>query len=139
LAEYVIANHEVQKGRTHITFSNQSWQAAASYLITGELATYSGVSPLKPFDLKTGGWGAWEFAARHSELNIDDDSYTLGYVDPNTSASHAAQWDVGVNWYLNKGVKVAVNYGETNFDKGSTRSSDREKEKVFISRFQILF
>jgi phosphate-selective porin OprO/OprP len=140
ISEYVVASQEVRRGAAVTKVSHQAWQVAGSYLLTGEQSTYNkAVAPLKPFDWKTGQPGAFEIAARYGEFDIDDDVYALGLAQLTPSATKAAEWAVALNWYLNKAVKVAVNYGQTDFTNGAARSQDREQEKVFLTRFQLAF
>ena len=118
--------------------NNDAWQIAATYLITGEDSSFKGVKPKNDFDLDKGGWGAWEFALRYSELNVDSDAFknqagqlagqtgadavpTLAqaYADPTFSAKKAKTWTAGVNWYLNSNAKIVLNYEQTSFDGGA--------------------
>ena len=115
--------------------NHDAWQIAATYLVTGEDASFKGVKPKKNFDLNTGSWGAWELVGRYSELNIDDKTFTYGildgsgaaplatahylYADPKVSARSAHTWTAGINWYLNPDVKFALNYARTSFKGGA--------------------
>jgi len=116
--------------------SHDAWQVAATYLITGEDASFRGVKPKNDFDLDKGGWGAWELVARYSEINLDSDTFKnrLGayagenlatttnnsaYADGSKSAKSAHSWTAGVNWYLNSNAKIALNYEQTSFDGGA--------------------
>lgn len=123
---------------TNKRLNNDAWQIAATYLITGEDSSFKGVKPKNDFDLDKGGWGAWEFALRYSEMNIDSDTFknqsgvlaaqtgadaipTLAqsYADPTFSAKKAKTWTAGVNWYLNTNAKIVLNYEQTSFDGGA--------------------
>ncbi len=90
--------------------SNQAWQLAATYLVTGEDATYGQVKPRRNFDPIGGGIGAWELAARIDQLLIDRDVYNYGFASSSTSALEAFEWTLGVNWYLNPNVKMQFDY-----------------------------
>lgn len=116
--------------------TNDSWQIAASYVLTGEKASYKGVTPVKSFDPQKGQWGAFEIAGRYSELDVDDDAFSKGFADPKKSASKAKAWTVGVNWYLNKTVRLVLNYEETSFEGGSA-SWDQDPEQLVASRVQL--
>ncbi|MES2013766.1 MAG: porin [Pseudomonadota bacterium] len=139
LTEYVRESQEISVGAANLkktTLHNDAWQVAGSWLLTGEDASFKGVKPKHNFDLKNGGWGAWEIVARYSELNVDDNAFTYGnlggaagaasltntnhylYADPKASAKSAKTWTAGVNWYLNSEVKFALNYAQTSFDGG---------------------
>lgn len=144
---------------TNKSLSHDAWQIAASYLITGEDASFKGVKPKQDFDTDKGGWGAWELVARYSELNLDDDTFknkagtsfsTNTYADLSTSAKSAKSWTAGVNWYLNQNAKIALNYEHTKFDGGAgigitpinatgTNVRNREDERAILARFQVAF
>ena len=110
--------------------SNQAWQLAATYLVTGEDATYGQVKPRRNFDPIDGGIGAWEFAARIDKLLIDRDVYKYGFASSSTSALEAFEWSLGVNWYLNPNVKMQFDYEHTGFRYGAAKGHDRPDESV---------
>ena len=139
LGEYVWTSQSVSvgpNGYNKTNLNNDAWQIAATYLVTGEDASFKGVKPKRNFDLNSGGWGAWELVGRYSELNIDDKAFTFGtldaqggttpfntahyiYADPKISAKSAHTLTLGVNWYLNPEVKFALNYARTSFQGGA--------------------
>jgi len=139
ISEYVASTQDIQKGKVLSTVSQTSWQTAVSYLITGEKSSYNGVYPVSPFDFKKNQWGAFELAARYSELDIDSDSFDRGLADLNVSARRAQEYVVGLNWYLNRSVKYAINYGHTYFSGGAKGGLDREDEQLIFTRFQLAF
>lgn len=120
--------------------THDAWEVAASYLITGEDASFKGVKPKNDFDLDKGGWGAWELVARYSEINLDSDTFknrfgqyanenqnagiptgiNSAYADGTKSAKSAKSWTAGVNWYLNTNAKISLNYEHTKFDGGAS-------------------
>jgi phosphate-selective porin OprO/OprP len=110
---------------------------AASYLITGEDNSPRGITPKHPFTLREPGWGAWEIAARYSQLEVDDDAFPT-FANPATSASKASSWTVGVNWHLNKNFKLQLNYEQTDFG-GGTSELLQKGEKAILTRAQISF
>ena len=63
-------------------------------------------------------WGAWEIAARIGELDVDNDAFPV-YANPANSATKAFSWGVGLNWHLNRNVKVNLNYDQTDFKGGA--------------------
>ena len=108
-----------------------SFQSSAC--VTGDDASYAGVNPKHPFDLKTGQWGAFEIAARYHVFDSDNDAFPT-FADPAKSASKATGWGVGLNWYLNRNVRSDLDYEQTQFD-----GSGRATEKVFFTRLQLKF
>jgi phosphate-selective porin OprO and OprP len=143
--------------------NHDAWQIAASYLITGEDASFKGVKPKRDFDLDKGGWGAWELVGRYHELNLDEDTFRdkktgayngNTYADLSKSVKSAHSYDLGVNWYLNQDVKFALNYLHTTFEGGDIEFNatdkysinktgsnvrDREDEQAIFARFQIAY
>ncbi|HUK55838.1 MAG TPA: porin [Nitrospiria bacterium] len=138
LGEYVRSSQEVSRGSNSARLSNQGWQAAASYVLTGDAASYQGVKPKSPFDPHKGTWGAFELAARFGKLTVDGDAFPL-YADPAKAAQEASAWAAGVNWYLNNNVKIVTDYDQTGFKGGAANGGDRKDEKAVLSRFQIAF
>jgi len=57
-------------------------------VLTGEEASYKGVKPKRPFDLKNGAWGAFELAARYSQLHVDGDAFPV-FADLTKAAKEA--------------------------------------------------
>ena len=123
---------------TNKKLSHDAWQVAASYLITGEEASFKGVKPKHDFDLDKGGWGVWELVARYSEINLDSDTFknqagqfaaqagagisgstNQAYADGFRSAQSAHSWATGINWYLNSNAKIQFDYEYTTFDGGT--------------------
>lgn len=159
--EYVVVDQDVSKINTSVKRSdklkNDAWQIVASWVLTGEDAGYTNPIPKQPFNLSNGtGIGAWELVARYGEINIDNKAFSpfgtgtaaaqqaRSYADPRASAKQASAWAAGINWYLNRNLKLALDYEETRFDGGWTNAAgtsfeDRPTEKVVSSRLQIAF
>jgi phosphate-selective porin OprO/OprP len=120
--------------------SSQAWQIAATYLLTGEDATYGQVKPRRDFDPTGGGGiGAWEAVARVDQLLIDRDVYQYGLASSSTSSLEAFEWALGLNWYLNPNVKLQVDYERTGFRYGAAKGHDRPDESVVLSELQLQF
>lgn len=140
LGEYAVSTTEIKRGTALTWLSNNAWQAAVSWVVTDDKASFKGISPKKPFDVKARQWGAWEIAARYHELNVDSSAFDGGnFALLSSSAKKASAWTVGVNWWLNRFVKTQVDYEETSFEGGAAGNRDREKEKLLSSRFQVAF
>ena len=138
MAEYVSSEEEMRRGTDREDLTNEAWQVAVSYALTGENASYKGLIPASPFAPGKGQWGAFEIAARYNEIDFDDDSFPI-FADPDASATEAKGWTVGLNWYLNRWIKVAVNYDQTSFDGGAAGGSDRDTEDTILTRLQLSY
>jgi phosphate-selective porin OprO/OprP len=143
LAEYVISSQELKRVAGAVTerarLGNTAWQVETSCFLTGEKSAYnSTVSPVHPFGLNGGGWGAFQLAARVGQLTIDP--HTALFAAAN-SAREATSWGVGLNWYLNKNVKLNLDYESTTFRGGSSVAGTVTSvpEHVILSRVQFVF
>lgn len=150
ITEYARVEQEVRnigalasvKNKT-ANLKNDAWQVAASWLLTGEDASFKGVKPKKAFDSDGEGWGAFELVARYQENNIDEAAFTNStFADLSKSAKSAQSWAAAVNWYLNQDVRLELDYEHTKFDGGAgTVASplDRPDEKTLFTRLQYTF
>jgi phosphate-selective porin OprO/OprP len=137
--EWVRSTPQLRRpGAGNIEPDVDSWQIAASYVLTGEAASYRGVVPVSPFRGSEGGWGAWEIAARYHELRVDDEVFDEGFASRASSAETARAWTVGVNWYVNPFVKLSLDFDQTLFEDGAG-DGDRPTESAILSRFQVAF
>lgn len=126
-----------------VELSNEAWNLAAGYVLTGEKSSYGGVVPASNFDPAAGTWGAWEVVARVSQLDVDDAAFPL-FASPATNASRATSFGVGLNWYPAKAVAVKIDYFQTDFDLDVAAPPIpaallQQDEQVFITRFQLGF
>ncbi len=137
LGEYAVSNAKVRNGAVFQTLTHTGWQVAASYFLTGEDNSFKAVTPAQSFSLGNGGWGAWELTGRLSGIDLDDQSFPL-YASAATATSGAFSWGLGVNWHLNRNVKVTVNYEQTDFEKG-TSPLLRNGEQALFGRVQFSF
>jgi phosphate-selective porin OprO and OprP len=126
------------------TVKPSSWQLTATFLVTGDEATFGTVKPQSPFAVGQPGWGALEVAARVSELSVDTAAFTAvgatnWFANPSTQASKALAWTAGLNWYLTQNVAWNLDYTLTRFDGGGLFGADRANENAFFTRFQVAF
>lgn len=134
--EYAQVAQPLVNGSDKASVTNGAWQLAASWLLTGEDASFKGVKPYSPFKAgPDGGWGAVELLARYQENTID--SALPAAFRPTTSyALKARSTAVGVNWYLNESSRFALNYELTNLSGGTL---DGKTEQFLVARYQLAF
>ena len=137
LAEQVFSSQDVRRGTTSARLDTNAWQFAGSWVLTGESASYRGVTPRQPFDRGAGTWGAFELTARYHQLTADDDAFPL-FANPQSAAAEARAIAAGLNWFLNRNVKVVLQYEETQFDGGAP-GGDRPAERGVFTRLQFAF
>lgn len=133
LSEYASSSQQVRLGTSAAKVMNNAWNVMGSFVLTGEDASYEGISPKNPFNMETRKFGAFEAVVRFSQLDIDKDAFPI-FADPLVSSSHAGEWAIGLNWYLNKNVKFVFDYDRTYFDGGVLKTED-----LLITRFQLAF
>ncbi|MBW8780544.1 MAG: porin [Verrucomicrobia bacterium] len=150
LAEYVVSSVEARNstGVVQRQLQNDAWQIAAGYVLTGEDASYKGVTPNTNFSLSDDTWGAFEVVGRIAGANIDNGAFTgpsaTRLANPSVSADQAQALSVGLNWYLSKTVRASFDYFHTNFKyapgaapAGSSVIS--HDENAFVTRLQLNF
>jgi phosphate-selective porin OprO/OprP len=144
LGEYISSSSEVGLAAGSKTkLKNSAWQLAAGYVLTGEKASYKGVTPANDFDRAAGSWGAFEVVARVAVLDVDDAAFNT-FADPATSATKATSFAVGANWYLSKVSRVSVDFAHTKFDLApggvpSATSPIKDSENAILARYQLNF
>jgi phosphate-selective porin OprO and OprP len=138
LAEYVKSSQDVSDGTHEATLDNTAWQVQAGWVLTGEKASYNDVTPRANFAPSKGTWGAFELVGRYGELTVDDAAFST-FADPAKSASTAKTWAAGVNWYLNRSLKLMLDYDQTSFEGGAAKGADRPDEELLLCRAQISF
>ena len=144
LGEYAISDQGVQKGATKAHLRNTAWEISGGWVLTGENASYNGITPLHPFDLHNGHWGALQIVARYEQLSIDKGAFPV-FANPATSASGAQAWSAGLNWYLNKNIRFNTSFSHTTFTGGGGAGTTapaivtRQPENAFFTRIQLSF
>ena len=125
--EYMFANVDRIDSGANVDFDG--FYVQASYFLTGEhrrykasSGTFSRVKPKENFS-RSGGRGAWEIAARYSELDLNDGSITGGKLSNITA---------GLNWYLNPNTRLMLNY--IHADKDDVGEAD-----MLLMRLQVDF
>jgi phosphate-selective porin OprO/OprP len=119
--------------------------AQASYVLTGEThkydpsqAAYFGVVPDNPFSWASGGWGAWEIAARFSTIDLNDQLGTA----PGIAGGRQTIYTAGLNWYVNRNIRFMFNYLHGNVAKqvSPTDAADAgAKFDALAMRTQVAF
>jgi phosphate-selective porin OprO/OprP len=103
--------------------------AMASVFLTGESRVYDArtgvftrMSPKHPFG-KSGGLGAFELAARWSQVDLDshENELALGGV----RGGKLTDYTVALNWYLNPYLRVMLNYIHADAEKRSATNVDQ--------------
>lgn len=139
-AEHYTSRQDVRRGAAHDVMNNRGWYSQASYVLTGEKASFERVVPAHPFDPQKRHWGAWEVAFRWSELHIDPDVFDLGIASRTASAEDVHAFTFGLNWHLSAALKLQVNYERTAFGRAIlVGGRPRDHENLVLGQVQIVF
>lgn len=139
-AEYMHIEQDMNgSGSGSISFDG--FYVACTYLLTGERKSWRSVEPRTPYDPRTGsGTGAWELAARFSQLELDDDLVSLGLIPANTHAGRVRSIDIGLNWYMTTHARAMLHGVHTDYRNSITRSGNRRNsEDALMLQFQLSF
>ncbi|MGA2240475.1 MAG: porin [Verrucomicrobiota bacterium] len=140
LGEYVVSDQRVTRGTTSANLQNTAWEISGGWVLTGENASYNGVMPKQPFDPGNGQWGAWQLVARYAELDVDKKAFPT-FASLASSAAAAQAWSVGLNWYLNRNIRVNTSFSRTTFTgyTGTAPAVPAQPENVLFTRLQLAF
>lgn len=102
------------------------WYTQGSWVLTGERHAwspvsggYTGLKVDKPFNLKTGDLGAWEVAARYSNLDLNFREGVEGLATPTDGVRGGDQeiTTLGLNFYPNNVVRFLLDYQWVSVDR----------------------
>lgn len=137
LGEYTVSRQRVRRAEDAVRLENRAWMVEAAFALTGEAESFRGITPARPADPARGEWGAVELVARAHSLAVDEDAFPL-YADPARSMRSATAYGAGVNWYLNRALRVLLAWERTTFDPFGD-AAERPAENAVIGRVQVAF
>jgi phosphate-selective porin OprO/OprP len=137
LWEYTRIGQLVRQGTTAQRLEHSALNVTSSITLTGEHPTYRGLTPSKPFDPQRHQWGAFELGFRYNRFSIDRDAFPI-FADTSVQPQRADSRAVAFNWYLNRGIRLMVNYSVTRF-RGGAAGGNREPERALQTRLQHSF
>lgn len=140
----------------HPTFTG--WTVGGTWLLTGETkpytagtyiasavaetqAGYGAPIPSRPFSLDGGSWGAWELTARYSDTD-------LGWHETQTASTTQLAginggrqriMAFGVNWYLNRNVRMILDDNVVRISKGIATNLDRDSQDFNVVGLRIQY
>ena len=119
----------------HPTF--HGFVLGASWILTGETKVYTPSSiaetqagfqapvPSRPFSLAGDSWGAWELTARYTDTNLNwrTDQFLSTTQLAGIAGGEEKIVALGVNWYLNRNIRVVLDDNIIKLSKGSVATS----------------
>jgi len=114
-----------------------AWQLAGSWMLTGEAASYKGITPNRPLVPASGQWGALELAARYTRLDVGSKVFPV-FADPAVTVRSAEAVGVAINWYWNPSMKIMLDFERTAF-VGGAAVGNRPTANMLLGRLQCWF
>jgi phosphate-selective porin OprO/OprP len=119
------------------------------WMITGEKPSFrQGVlQSIEPeHGVFQGGWGALGLALRYSAFQTDEGVYQY-LVTQGDSVRKADSYSIALNWWLNRFVRLIIDYSRTDFDSPLLIARDpltgtavySDHENIITGRFQFQF
>ncbi|MBV8976578.1 MAG: hypothetical protein JO261_12460 [Alphaproteobacteria bacterium] len=109
------------------------WYLQGSWVLTGEskkyrpeLGAYGIPKPAQNFTIDKGGLGAWEIAARYSDLNLNYNEGVAGKATPTGGIRGGDQriWSAGINWYPNPVLRFMLDYQHVSVSRLNSSGGD---------------
>lgn len=101
------------EGSWVITGENKTYSASAQ---NNEIGGFGAPVPSRPFSLAGNSWGAWELALRYSDTDLNYNT-NLTTAAGGIFGGEEKVTAVGLNWFLNRAIKVQFNYDNVKVDK----------------------
>ena len=113
-----IVNEAIYGDEGFKTFTGDGWYVQASYLLFGGTQAYD--SDGAKYTRTTSGknWGDLELAARFQTMDLNDAKFDdEGKFLSGVTGGKADMYELGLNYYPNKNVKISLNYAYIDQDK----------------------
>jgi phosphate-selective porin OprO/OprP len=135
----------------HPTFSG--WYAEASWILTGETKAYSpaainnevggfnGPVPSRPFSFSGDSWGAFELVARYSNTDLNWHTNQLATTSQLSGVLGGEERVIalGLNWYLNRNVRVMIDDNIIKVKKGTAALPNRDGQDINVVGVRLQF
>lgn len=130
--------------RAGIEVPFEGGSAAFTYFLTGEeIVSRKEIEPLREFQLHDV-WnnpGAIELYTRMGILNTGNQAFTSGLVDPHLWTHTAYVFDNGINWFMNRFVRICFDWQHSEYSSPVSLGAGRftNSTDMFWFRSQIFF
>jgi phosphate-selective porin OprO/OprP len=140
----------------HPTFTG--WTVGGTWIITGETkpytagtyiasavaetqAGYGAPIPSRPFSLDGDSWGTWELTARYSDTDLNWHGSQLASSSQLAGINGGRQriMAVGVNWYLNRNVRMILDDNIVRISKGTAALPDRDSQDFNVVGLRVQY
>lgn len=139
LSEFVRSSIEASREGNSRKIDADGFTVQASWILTGENASYEMVRPAHPYSVGGDGWGAFEIGLRYHQLEIDEDAFAGAAFERlarSGSVQKAAAFGIAAKWHLTDNVLATLNYELTEY---SGAGAARDTQEVVHTRLQYNF
>lgn len=139
-AEYQHFNVARADGLSNPDFSG--YYVSGTWILTGETRKYNtqtaafDAPPVAhPFSWGKGGWGAWELAARYSDMDLNYQAGAAGTAQTGASirGGREKNLDLGVNWYWNPFTRLMLDYQHVKVERLSPAASASAASTIWLA------
>ena len=130
-----IVNQAIYGDKGFKTFTGDGWYVQASYMLFGGTQAYD--SDGAKYTRTTSGksWGDLELALRYQTMDLNDGVVKDNKVVKGVMGGKADMYELGLNYYPTKNVKIALNYGYIDQDKyANGKGKDKGKFHVGLDK-----
>lgn len=109
---YALGQRAIAPAAAKPDLNFDGWYAQASWTIAGEGRGWSKANAAFTQPKSDSAWGAWEVAARYSDLDLNDRAGIFALATPYGGIRGGEQkiWTAGINWYPNDVLHFALDY-----------------------------
>ena len=130
-----IVNQAIYGDKGFKTFTGDGWYVQASYMLFGGTQAYD--SDGAKYTRTTSGksWGDLELALRYQTMDLNDGVVKDNKVVKGVMGGKADMYELGLNYYPTKNVKIALNYGYIDQDRyANGKGKDKGKFHVGLDK-----
>jgi phosphate-selective porin OprO/OprP len=140
----------------HPTFTG--WTVGGTWILTGETKVYTpgtyiasalaetqagfqSLIPSRPFSLDGDSWGAWEVTARYSDTDLGWHQGQLASTTQLAGINGGRQriMVLGINWYLNRNVRMILDDNIVQITKGTAALPDRDSQDFNVVGLRVQY
>jgi len=156
----LVANQPICSSSTavidHPTFTG--WTVGGTWILTGETKVYTpgtyiasalaetqagfqSLVPSRPFSLDGDSWGAWEVTARYSDTDLGWHQGQLASTTQLAGINGGRQriMVLGINWYLNRNVRMILDDNIVQISKGTAALPDRDSQDFNVVGLRVQY
>ena len=112
-------------------FTGDGWYVQASYMLFGGTQAYDSNGAKYTRTTSGKNWGDLELAARFQTMDLNDGVVEEGKVVKGVMGGKANMYELGLNYYPCKNVKIMLNYSYTDQDQYAN-GKGKDKGKFYV-------